>query len=169
MENGRVNIEIDKLTNSIENALTGDSFVTEVSLLATEDLKSIKGWEFDWVAEFKKSDRDIYKLTIVNNTNIIQGLISVAVKQDHVFVHLIENAPFNKTKNKVYVGVAGNLVAFACRLSFQRGCEGYVSFIAKTKLVDHYTSTLGAAHIRNGLMVIATESALRLTNRYFKG
>jgi hypothetical protein len=40
-------------------------------------------------------------------------------------MHLIESAPFNKGKNKVYAGVPGNLVAFACKLSFQRGFEGY--------------------------------------------
>ena len=33
---------IDKLTNSIENVITGDSFATEISLLTNADLKSIK-------------------------------------------------------------------------------------------------------------------------------
>ena len=32
---------IDKLTNSIENLISGDSFATEISLLTTADLKSI--------------------------------------------------------------------------------------------------------------------------------
>jgi hypothetical protein len=32
--------------------------------------------------------------------------------KDHLFMHLIESAPFSKGKNKIYVGVAGNLVAF---------------------------------------------------------
>ena len=32
---------IDKLTNSIENVLSGDSFTTEVSLVAASDLKTI--------------------------------------------------------------------------------------------------------------------------------
>jgi len=52
-------------------------------------------------------------------------------------MHLIESAPFNIGKTKVYLGIPGNLVAFACKLSFQRGGEGYISFIAKTKLIDH--------------------------------
>jgi hypothetical protein len=45
-------------------------------------------------------------------------------------MHLVENAPFNQGENKVYSGVEGNLVAFACKLSFQRGHEGNVSFIS---------------------------------------
>ena len=32
---------IDKLTNSIENVVTGDSFATDISLLKSSDLKNI--------------------------------------------------------------------------------------------------------------------------------
>jgi hypothetical protein len=100
------------------------------------------GWEFEWKQEFKQADRDIYKLTIVNNPTIIQGLVSLTEKQDHVYLHLIESAPFNKGKNKMYAGVPGNLVAFACKLSFHRGFDGFVSFLAKSKLINHYQQTL---------------------------
>jgi hypothetical protein len=36
-----LDFEIDKLTNSIENVITGDSFYTDISILATNDLKKI--------------------------------------------------------------------------------------------------------------------------------
>lgn len=58
------------------------------------------------------------------------------VKPDHVYLHLIEGAPFNIGKQKTYFEVPGNLVAYSCKLSFQRGGDGYVSFTAKTKLID---------------------------------
>jgi hypothetical protein len=112
---------VDNLTNSIENVVTGDSFATEISVITITDLKSVakkNGWDFNWRDEFKEPERDVYKLTIVNNQNIIQGLVSLEVKEDHVYMHLVESAPFNKGKNKIYTGVAGNLVAFACKLSF---------------------------------------------------
>ena len=83
-------------------------------------------------------------------------------------MHLIESAPFNIGKNKVYVGVPGNLVAFACRLSFQRGFEGYLSFLSKTNLINHYEKSLGAIHVGGNLMVINTNAALKLTNKYFE-
>lgn len=38
---------VDKLTNSLENVITGDSFRTEVSVLTKADLKSVSksnGW-----------------------------------------------------------------------------------------------------------------------------
>ena len=66
---------------------------------------------FDWKFELKQPERDIYKLTIVNNQSVIQGLISLEVKFDHVYMHLLESAPFNKGKTKMYAGVPGNLVA----------------------------------------------------------
>jgi hypothetical protein len=68
----------------------------------------------------------------------------------------------------VYAGVAGNLVAYACKLSFQRGHEGNVAFISKSQLVNHYIKSLGAFHFGGRLMIIENEAALKLINKYFK-
>ena len=76
---------IDKLTNSIENVNSGDSFPTEIALLSFDELKKItkkNGWNFNWKNEFKKPQSEIYKLTISNNPNIIQGLVSFEIKSD---------------------------------------------------------------------------------------
>ena len=83
-------------------------------------------------------------------------------------MHLVENAPFNKGKTKMYAGIAGNLVAFACRVSFQRGHEGNVSFLSKSQLIDHYEKTLGAIHFGGRVMIIETKAAIKLIDRYFK-
>ncbi len=165
-----IDIEIDELTNSIRNLVSGDSFQTEVSIVTKTDLKLItkkNHWQFDWKHELKQPERDIYKLTIINNQSIIQGLVSLEIKFDHVYMHLVESAPFNKGKEKVYSGVPGNLVAFACKLSYQRGHEGNVAFISKTQLVQHYEESLGAVHVGGRLMIIETNSAAKLINRYF--
>jgi len=161
---------VDKLTNSIENVVSGDSFQTEISVLSVKDLKTISkknGWIFDWRIEIKDPTREVYKLTIVGNPTIIQGLISIEVKSDHIYMHLIENAAFNKGKNKIYSGVPGNLVAFACKLSFQRGFQGAISFLSKTQLIEHYVKTLGAFHLSNRIMIIETPQALKLIGKYF--
>ena len=74
---------IDKLTNSIENVQSGDSFPTEISLLTKVELKNItkkNGWRFNWANEIKVPERDVYKLTIANNPNIIQGVVSLQAK-----------------------------------------------------------------------------------------
>lgn len=166
-----LSFRIDKLTESIESASTGERFATNISLLLLSDLKQItkkKGWLFNWKSELNVPDREVYKLTIEGGLPVIQGLISFTIKVDHIFMELIESAPSNRGKNKLYLGVLGNLVAFVCRLSFQRGFNGYVAFYSKTKLIDHYQKELGANHIGGQLMAIHQIAAKNLINKYFK-
>jgi hypothetical protein len=162
---------IDRLTNSILNCISSESFPTEVILLSKNDLKQTQkknGWKFNWKHELNQPDREVYKLVTTVNPDIVHGIVSLTVKDDHVFIHVIENAPFNQGSKKLYDGVAGNLVAFGCRLSFQRGNQGVVSFYAKTKLVNHYEKTLGAKLIGMQLMIIYSEEAKILVDKYFK-
>jgi hypothetical protein len=162
---------VDKLTNSIQNTISGDSFATEVLRLTKADLKQItkkNGWNFDWKAELSDNSKEVFKLTIPNNPNIIQGLLSISIESDHVYMHLLENAPFNIGQNKLYEGVSGNLVAHACKVSFQQGNNGFIAFTAKTKLIEHYQKTLGAYSLGGARMIIPTDSAQILIDKYFK-
>ena len=83
-------------------------------------------------------------------------------------MHLIESAPFNFGKPKLYEGVPGNLVAFACKESDEKGYEGFVLFFSKTRLIAHYEKTLQAVHVGGHRMVIYADAAAKLINRYFK-
>ncbi len=166
-----LDFEIDSLTNSIVNTFTGDSFETDITRLTKADLKTVtkkKRWSFNWTQELREYDREVYKLTIVNNPAVVRGLISFTVRADNVFMHLVESAPFNIGQNKIYEGVLGNLVAFACKTSFRNNLQGYVSFFFKTILIDHYIRSLGAYHFGGHLKVIMTESAQILVDKYFK-
>ncbi|MEI7424009.1 MAG: hypothetical protein WCK18_18040 [Prolixibacteraceae bacterium] len=165
-----LDFEIDKLTNSIENASTGEVFDTVVVRLTSKDLVFIhkSEWQFDWRKELKDKTKEVYKLTTLNNPTIIQGLLSIEDKEDHVFMHLMESSKFNKGKDKVYFGVPGNLVAFACKVSFDKGYQGFLAFDAKTALIKHYQETLHATHFRGLRMFLETTAALRLISKYFK-
>ena len=165
-----VDIEIDTLTNSIENTVSGDIFDTAIIQLSVKDGSKINKveWRFDWKGQLKLTDRVTFKLIIEHNPNITQGLISLSDRGDHIYMHLIESANFNKGRQKIYTGVPGNLVAFACKLSFEKGYEGYLAFDAKTVLVKHYEETLYATHFKGTKMMIETPAALRLINQYFK-
>ena len=60
-----IDIEIDRLTNSVQNTISGDSFATEVLEVEKADLKTISktnGWLFDWKSEFRAIDRKITNL-----------------------------------------------------------------------------------------------------------
>jgi hypothetical protein len=82
---------IDRLTNSILNTISGDSFQTEISILTKADLKNVTkkiGWNFNWKNEFDDIKKEVYKLTIEGNPSIIQGLLSLTIASDHVYMDL---------------------------------------------------------------------------------
>jgi hypothetical protein len=165
-----LDIEIDKLTNSIESSASGEVFNTLVVRITMADRTAIrkKDWRFDWKAELVKEGRLVHGLVTVNEPTVIQGLMSMEDRRDHIFLHLIESAKANMGKGKKYAGVPGNLVAFACRESLASGHDGVVSFVAKTKLIVHYQNTLGARSIGGGRMTIDPPKAFELIQRYFK-
>jgi len=69
-----LDFEIDKLTRSVENVVSGDSFPTEISNLTRADLKHVTrktGWLFNWKKELDIDNREVYKLTIQGNQNVI--------------------------------------------------------------------------------------------------
>jgi len=69
---------------------------------------------------------------------------------------------------KQYNGVPTNLVAYACKTSFERGFGGYTVFVAKSRLIEHYEKTLGAKRLWGNRMFIDTAAAYPLVRRYFK-
>jgi hypothetical protein len=166
---GGLDFTIDKLTNSIELAETGESFKTVVTRVFWKERKSVAGkdWQFNWPDELKKEDREIYKLTAIKNPDLIHGLLSFTEKEDHIFLDLIENAKFNKGKGKLFNGVAANLVAYSCKCSFERGYEGFVAFDAKAVLIKHYEETLKAQHFGGRRMIIYPPAAFSLVRQYF--
>ena len=69
---------VDKLTNSIENVVSGDSFSTDISIISNSDLKNVtkkNGWAFDWKDELMQPERDVYKLTIVTINQLFKDLL----------------------------------------------------------------------------------------------
>jgi len=166
----QLDFEIDKLTHSLEDASTGEILSTEVLLLEKVDLKFVSkkfAWKFDWQIEFSVPEKQVFKLVLQKEPKIIQGLICFEKKSDHIFMSLIESAPHNFGKTKKYFGVAGNLVAFGCKLSFENGFEGYVAFDAKTKLIGHYEETLGAKLLYGQKMELDTIASIKLIKDYY--
>ena len=165
-----LDIRIDKLTNSILNTISGDSFNTEVLPISKTDFKNVSkktGWLFEWGLEASFQDRQVYKLTIEGNPDVIQGLVSISDFGDHFYLHLVESAPFNLGKSKLYEGVPGNLFAFTCKTAWDEGYQGFVAFTSKTRLIEHYETSLGATCIGGHKMVIFPHEALNLIRQYY--
>lgn len=164
-----VSIQVDKLTYSIEDIISGQRFETTLSRLVPESLSEIKKshWSFDWRLEILTPDREVYKLCRVDEPREIQGLVSLENLNDHIYLHLIESAKANRGKQKKFQGVAGNLFAFACRISLDKGYGGIIAFDSKTTLIDHYQKTLGARILFGRRLVLDPDVAKNLAFQYF--
>jgi len=165
-----VEFYVDAITNSIVDVVTGKSIETDIVTIKLHDLKKTlkkSGWKFNWKMESQYPDRQLYKL-VIRGDEVIQGLISLQVLDGYIEMYLIETAPHNFGHKKKYKGVPGNLVAFACKMSFEKGFGGYVGFIPKTRLIQHYIDTLGAELLFKDRMQISEKSAEKLVNSYFK-
>jgi len=154
-----------KMPGKIINRASGDKLEIEFHLATKTELSKLKGWRFDWKKEYQNND--IYKMVIKGNKNIIQGLIALQDLQGFIYVSLVETAPFNMGVQGLYKGVGPGLFALACKLSFDKGYDGYVSFQAKTDLIDHYQKALGAIRLTATRMVIEPDAALNLVQQYF--
>lgn len=166
----KLDFTVDALTHSIVLVQTTERLETEVLPLEQQDLRVLikkSGWKFSWRKEYKENSNGIYKLCVVGDAKI-QGIISIEDKTDHIYVRLLENAPFNIGRNQLYKGVAGNLMAFACLQSQKAGYGGVVSFDSKSNLIEHYASTLEAVLLGGQRMAIFESAAAKLISMYYK-
>lgn len=108
------------------------------------DFKKIKrkNFNFNWGLEKKN---EVFKLRIDGEDEIL-GLMSLIYfeQEQRIEIHLLAASNVNIGQNKIYEGIAGNLIAYACRecvkLYPENAC---VSLIPKTDLRQHYVNQYG--------------------------
>jgi len=165
-----LDFEVDKVTESIENTETGETLDTLVLPVTKADLEKTtkkNGWLFDWKLEFSVPERQVCKLVVKKEPEIIHGLVSFEKDDGFMYMPLIESSPFNRGKGKKYFGVSFNLIAYVCKLSKEYGFDGVVSFEPKTALISHYENVLGAVRISDRRMAILEDRAEYLIGKYF--
>ncbi len=118
---------------------------------------------FDWMQEIRN---EVFGLQTKPYNQII-GLISLIdySTELRIEIALLECSKENIGKTKQYEGVAGCLIAFACRLSFQRGYFGFVSLVPKTQLIAHYIHAYSFSQYGRQL-AIESEVANHLIEKY---
>lgn len=97
---------------------------------------------FNWKTE---KDNEVYKLTLAGTDEIL-GLMSLVNYPDEqrYQINLLSVSKENRGKNKMYDGIAGNLIAYACRESIKAyGADACVSLHPKTELKAHYIAQYG--------------------------
>lgn len=142
---------------------TGKKEKIRISQLKSSELLKLNSFDFDWSEETKF---EVYKLTLISNEQVL-GLLSMdrVIEELRIEIRLLEIAPENIGKNKLYDRVAGILIAFACKESFKNGFYGFVSLIPKTKLIKHYKEKYGFQQFGRHLAIELQESEM-LMNKY---
>ena len=88
---------------------------------------------YDWSLETKN---EVYSIKVKGKDETL-GLISLSdiASELRIHINLIESSRENQGKGKRFDNIPGCLIAFACRMAFERGYEGFVSLLPKTLLI----------------------------------
>lgn len=154
----------------LRNLKENEKIEARIDLITSKELKSIQRneeFEFDWNQE---KGHEIYKLYRTDTEEIL-GLMSVvnAPVAVAVEIKLLEVGKTNRGSHKEIDRIAGCLIAWACRLSFQRGYHGWIKLIAKTDLIPHYKKRYGMIQIGGRqTCCIEQEQAIRLIEAFLK-
>lgn len=130
-----------------------------------ETIRESERFEFNWEITTDK----IFKLCVIETKEIL-GLISLKVvpAEFRVQIMLLEVTIDNVGKKKIYDRIAGILLAFACRVSSEEGCFGFVSLVPKTVLREHYSAKYGLVPMANQLYTDGSNSQNLISNYLLK-
>ena len=147
---------------------TQEEFDAEVIQVEDSEFSVIKKYgqfKFDWT---KEKQYQVFKIvSTIEDNEEIYGLISLmdVPKEMRIHISLIENSNDNKGKSKRIDRVAGCLLAFAVKRSFEKGYLGFVSLVPKTELIELYVDKYGFS--RYGMqLAIEREAAVQLIQKY---
>ncbi|CAH1000958.1 hypothetical protein LEM8419_01970 [Neolewinella maritima] len=110
-------------------------------------IETVSGADYRWIADTphfrfnwkKESANEVYKMFLVDEDEILD-LVSLTDGPEEYRIHLdlIETSEEHRGEKKTISNIAGCLIAFACKLAFERRYDGFVSLQPKTKLIDLY-------------------------------
>lgn len=136
------------------------------------ELKNIKivskEYDFDWLKLSKQTGSMTYALKPDEQLDKVLGLLHLTKSKGMLIMNLLEVTKENIGKLKRYDYIAGCLIAFACQQSFEMesSYKGFLTFNAKTELVELYTTKYYARQINGQRMYIDPESGVKLINEY---
>jgi len=127
-------------------------------------------WNFKWKDLFSIEGAYFFKIYLTLTPNTVEGLLMITIiNNEMIFMNNIEVAPSNYGSNGKYDGIAGALIAFACKFSFVHGTgnyRGFLAFESKTELIELYHKKYGATLARGLKMFIRPEKGIKLIEDY---
>ncbi len=138
------------------------------------------GWRFNFMKHSKSKGAKTFILVKEETLDIIEGCLIFEMKNNQEpYMAYIELAPHNRGDKRRHEEVAGCLIAFASRLSFDYGEGPFRGFLAfhvseekekdQIKLISHYSKQYNAIWLKGTKkMIIHPEVGEKLINKYLK-
>lgn len=150
----------------LEDKLTGERLPAVISRLSTEEaalLDMSNRFDFEWRRQLQF---EVYGIRLEGSEEII-GLISLECQPKNLAIEikLIANAKEHLGSKKRYDRIAGSLIAFACKKSFDFNFDGYVYLKPKTSIIRHYRQKYGFSDTGNYLFS-DTSNSKQIINEY---
>jgi hypothetical protein len=145
---------------------TGIKFNAIASIATINDIRSHKEY-FGFKFELNlKQGGTVFKIT-KQDDNVIQGFVSVKQRENFLECANMEINKINKKPLLIHGGIGKCMIALCCKISFDLGNQGYITFEAKSMLKAYYTR-FGAIQMGGLKMYIPTLPSKKLVNLYFK-
>jgi len=137
-----------------------------IEQLAKEDYKWLSDsdeFHFDWKAERKN---ETYKIHLKSEEDIL-GVMALKDSPEELRIHLnlIEVGATNIGQSKIIEHIVGCLIAFACRIAFEKGYDGFLSLQPKTNLIQLYQNKYGFK-LYGRLLAVEYNSSKLLIDKY---
>lgn len=112
-----------------------------------DDYKTLtkKRYYFSWKSFRSRTDVAVYKLQIWGDDDIIGVMALIDIPDEiRIEINLLACSKENVGKERIYEGIAGHLIAYACRQAIKKyGNNACVSLVPKTRLKSHYIQKYG--------------------------
>jgi hypothetical protein len=150
---------------------TGQEVEATISIAKPSDAPLKKdGWKFNWRELLRTEGSSFFKITLNDSPKRVEGIVMLSVYfGEMVYMNNLELAPYNIGKGKKYDWVAGCLIAYGCRFSFEEGkgnYQGFLTFESKTELIPWYAKKYGAVRTLGQKMFIDIDQGEKLIEHY---
>ena len=155
---------------TLKNALTFNPTGKKYNAIATiATLTEIRQHNEYFLFDFEKLLKEgftVFKITKEGEEDIVHGLVAFTPDTGILKCANMELSNLNKKGISLYSGIGKCMVALCCKISFDLGFDGYITFEAKNRLMPYYMR-YGAIKIGGLRMAIETKEAQKLVDLYF--
>jgi hypothetical protein len=157
-------------TYILKNAITfnpnGKKHNAVASIATLKEIKQHKayfGFDFE---NFYSQGIMVYKICKEGESDLIQGLVAFTPSLGILDCYNMEMNNINKRGSSLYTGLGKCMIALCCKISFDLGFDGFITFEAKNRLIPYY-ERYGAKSTGFLRMAIDSIAAQKLVDFYF--